>query len=148
MVPRGQALFTYRFNEAVCSGGVPVLITGTSSVGGSYYVPPFDEFVPFTAYGVLVREQKVSQLLHRLQAIPEAEVQMLREAAQVACKSMFVGAIGIIKSLEVKLLYGCCLCVEQDISSRIAVDEEEPAAPEPAAPTPAQQQALVMADQL
>jgi len=36
----GDVEFSYRFNEAVCSGGVPVLVT-------ERWVPPFSEFLPF-----------------------------------------------------------------------------------------------------
>jgi hypothetical protein len=81
----GDVEFSYRFNEAVCSGGVPVLITQA-------WVPPFNEFVPFESYGVLVNETNETQmdgLLHILQTLPEAEVERRRKMARKMCVDAF-----------------------------------------------------------
>jgi len=45
----GDAAFSYRFTEAVCSGGVPVLVTDD-------WLPPFEQSVPFESYGIKVSE--------------------------------------------------------------------------------------------
>jgi len=78
----GDVEFSYRFNEAVCSGGVPVLITNT-------WIPPFHEFVPFESYGVLVNETQVEDLLHILQSLPDTEVEARRKMARKMCVDAF-----------------------------------------------------------
>lgn len=45
-------LFTYRFSEAVCSGGIPVMVTSSQ-------VPPLQDLVPFETYGVLIRDEEI-----------------------------------------------------------------------------------------
>lgn len=58
-IPPGRAptdaqdvLFTYRFSEAVCSGGIPVMVTSSQ-------VPPLQDLVPFETYGVLIRDEEI-----------------------------------------------------------------------------------------
>jgi len=82
LVLGGDMDWSYRFNEAVCSGGVPVLVT-------EHWIPPFSEFLPFDSYGVLVYERNFQDLLMTLKAIPERKVQQLREAARHACATAF-----------------------------------------------------------
>ena len=43
LVMEGDGLFSFRFNEAVCSGAIPVLVSSTQ-------VPPFHDLVPFAAW--------------------------------------------------------------------------------------------------
>ena len=64
-----------RFNEVVCSGGIPVAIADDS------WVPPFDGFIRFSSYGFLFRDSDVSKLLPRLRDVLSnpAEVRLLRE---------------------------------------------------------------------
>lgn len=78
----GDVEFSYRFNEAVCSGGVPVLITKA-------WVPPFHEFVPFETYGVRVHEDQVEDLAHILQSLPKADVEQRRKMARKMCNEAF-----------------------------------------------------------
>ncbi len=47
-----DVLFTYRFTEAVCSGGIPVMVTSSQ-------VPPLQDLVPFDTYGVLIRDEEI-----------------------------------------------------------------------------------------
>ena len=47
-----DVLFTYRFSEAVCSGGIPVMVTSSQ-------VPPLQDLVPFDTYGVLIRDEEI-----------------------------------------------------------------------------------------
>lgn len=47
-----DVLFTYRFSEAVCSGGIPVMVTSSQ-------VPPLQDLVPFETYGVLIRDEEI-----------------------------------------------------------------------------------------
>jgi len=82
LIMGGDVEFSYRFNEAVCSGGVPVLITNT-------WIPPFREFVPFESYGVLVRENQVGDLLYILQSLTDAEVDKRRRMARKMCIDAF-----------------------------------------------------------
>jgi hypothetical protein len=82
LIMGGDVDFSYRFNEAVCSGGVPVLISNT-------WIPPFSEFVPFESYGVLVRENQVGDLLDILQSLPDAEVGKRRKMAKKMCIDAF-----------------------------------------------------------
>merc|ERR1719478_986980 len=65
LILAGDDVWSFRFNEAVCSGGVPVLVT-------NLWIPPFENIVPFETYGVLVRESSLdnatsaSSVLQRL----------------------------------------------------------------------------------
>ena len=65
-----------RFNEAVCSGGIPVAMADAS------WVPPFDGFIRFSSYGVLIEDSNPSNLLPRLRDVllNTAEVHVLRES--------------------------------------------------------------------
>lgn len=86
LILRGDVQFSYRFNEAVCSGGVPVLVTDS-------WVPPFNEIIPFQSYGVLVHEKDLLSLMEILRGIPDARVEAMRKVARVSCQNAF-------KSLE------------------------------------------------
>ena len=65
-----------RFNEVVCSGGIPVAMADAS------WVPPFDGFIRFSSYGVLIEDSDPSNLLPRLRDVllNTAEVHILRES--------------------------------------------------------------------
>lgn len=77
LIPAGDTEWTPRFTEAVCSGGVPVLITHPN------YVPPFEDLVPFSSYGVFVPSDEVFELAHRLRSeLPRVE-ELRREARRV-----------------------------------------------------------------
>ena len=64
-----------RFNEVVCAGGIPVAMADAT------WVPPFDGFIRFSSYGVLV-DTDPSMLLPRLRdvLVNRAEVYVLRES--------------------------------------------------------------------
>lgn len=76
--PRGDALFSYRFTEAVCSGAVPVLIADG-------WVPPLNSTMPLSSYGVHVAESEVSTLVPRLEAISAEEHARMRANALQFC---------------------------------------------------------------
>jgi len=82
LILRGDVEFSYRFNEAVCSGGVPVLVTDK-------WIPPFNEFLPFQSYGVLVLEKDIGELVNILAALPDSKVEQLRKNSRKACKTSF-----------------------------------------------------------
>merc|ERR1712187_208696 len=79
----GDVEFSYRFNEAVCSGGVPVMIT-------ERWIAPFNEFMPFETYGITVPEHNVHNLAATLKAIPKEKVRELRRAARGVCAKAFI----------------------------------------------------------
>jgi len=78
----GHGIWSTRFAEAVCSGGVPVLVT-------EGWIPPFDEILPFVSYGVQVPERDAQHLLPILQALPVEEMERRRGAAKNACQTHF-----------------------------------------------------------
>jgi len=82
LILRGDVEFSYRFNEAVCSGGVPVLVT-------DHWIPPFNELFPFESYGVFVHEKDVGSLLSILKALPDQEVENRRSKARIYCQNTF-----------------------------------------------------------
>jgi hypothetical protein len=92
LILRGDVEFSYRFNEVVCSGGVPVLVT-------DYWVPPFNEVVPFEDYGVLVKEGPPQELLSKLQSINGTELDRLRKKARVVCQDLFSDTAKTINAL-------------------------------------------------
>ncbi|KAI9002077.1 exostosin family-domain-containing protein [Hyaloraphidium curvatum] len=59
LAPRGDAEFSYRFTEAVCSGGVPVLLADG-------YVTPFEQMIDFRTYGIQVAEADLDRLVEIL----------------------------------------------------------------------------------
>uniref|UniRef100_A0A7S4RK28 Exostosin GT47 domain-containing protein n=1 Tax=Alexandrium monilatum TaxID=311494 RepID=A0A7S4RK28_9DINO len=82
LILRGDALMTYRVNEAVCSGGIPVLVTDT-------WVPPFNETVPFETFGLVHDEKDVRTLRERLESVSSQRRNRLREAARKVCAENF-----------------------------------------------------------
>ena len=79
LILRGDQPYSYRYTEAVCSGGVPVMVAS----GG--WVPPFSSLHPFTDYGVLVEEADMGTLVARLRAMTDLEVERKRYAAKQFC---------------------------------------------------------------
>merc|ERR1711920_576643 len=53
LILRGDDRWSFRFNDIVCSGSIPVLVT-------DIMVPPFNEIVPFEEYGILIKEEKIA----------------------------------------------------------------------------------------
>lgn len=84
LVLRGDTEFSYRFGEAICSGGIPVLVTDR-------WAPPFDTLHQFNSYGVLIDESKLSDLLAVLNSLSDSEIQRKRAAAQAICKDHMNG---------------------------------------------------------
>lgn len=82
LILRGDVEFSYRFNEAVCSGGVPVLVT-------DHWIPPFNELFPFESYGVFVLEKDIGSMLTTLKALSDQEVEKRRSKARTYCQSAF-----------------------------------------------------------
>ena len=62
LILEGDMLQTFHFPEAVCSGGIPVLIS-------SNWVPPLQELVPFETYGLRFRDDELPELMVRLRAL-------------------------------------------------------------------------------
>mmetsp|Transcript_99450 Transcript_99450/g.186859 ORF Transcript_99450/g.186859 Transcript_99450/m.186859 type:complete len:396 (+) Transcript_99450:150-1337(+) len=83
LILKGDADFSYRFTEAVCSGGVPVLVT-------SSWVPPFNEVKSFASYGIQMRESEVDKLLEVLSKYSAEDLEKLRKEARHACETMFM----------------------------------------------------------
>ncbi|CAE6967878.1 MNN2 [Symbiodinium sp. CCMP2592] len=71
---RGDTHSTHRWNDVVCSGSVPVLVT-------DYMIPPYNELVPFESYGVFVRESHIDRLMDILQAVSQEEREAKRAAS-------------------------------------------------------------------
>eukprot|EP00929_Paragymnodinium_shiwhaense_P032827 TRINITY_DN18141_c0_g1_i3.p1 TRINITY_DN18141_c0_g1~~TRINITY_DN18141_c0_g1_i3.p1 ORF type:complete len:472 (-),score=57.40 TRINITY_DN18141_c0_g1_i3:485-1900(-) len=81
LVVRGDTIKTFRFSEAVCSGGIPVLITDV-------WVPPFEQLIPFEEYGILHDENDLEGLLGRLRRIPQEQREALRSKAFEVCQTI------------------------------------------------------------
>lgn len=79
ILPGDRYPYTGRFSEVVCSSAVPVL-----AVDG-WNPPPFDELVPFSSYGVRVREDSLHLLTDLLESIPRVEVTRMHAAALKFC---------------------------------------------------------------
>lgn len=82
LILAGDVPFSYRFNEAVCSGGVPVLVT-------EQWIPPLSEFLDFDSYGVLVKESDIHNLVPRLRAMTDEDVEIRRKNARAFCTNAF-----------------------------------------------------------
>lgn len=97
LVMGGDTVQAFRFNEAVCSGGVPVLIS-------SHWVPPFDTLTPFDTYGIQLNEEEVPALLERLRACGPEEWERLRENARRACGAHFATSEVVAASIAEHLV--------------------------------------------
>mmetsp|Transcript_73964 Transcript_73964/g.233614 ORF Transcript_73964/g.233614 Transcript_73964/m.233614 type:complete len:455 (-) Transcript_73964:30-1394(-) len=82
LILRGDDIMTYRVNEAICSGGIPVLVTDT-------WVPPFNETVPFETFGLIHDERDLWTLRGRLEGVSSRQRNRLREAARKVCADNF-----------------------------------------------------------
>lgn len=82
LILRGDTLWSNRFNDVVCSGGVPVLVTKD-------WVPPLSELVPFDSYGVLIEESQLENMIDILRRISDADRERLRAASLHACREHF-----------------------------------------------------------
>lgn len=80
--------FSYRFNEAVCSGGIPVDVWNE-------WIPPFDEIIPFKKYGVQLAESEVDNLQDTIDKVDIPHRNSLRLSALEACRKHF-GTMGAI----------------------------------------------------
>ena len=87
LILAGDLEFSYRFSEAVCSGGVPVLLANK-------WVPPFNDSLPFPGYGVYIHEDRIQDALTILGLLSASSIAALRTQAAVACRTHFrtVGA--------------------------------------------------------
>jgi len=80
LILRGDNEFSYRFNEAVCSGGIPVLVTDV-------WVPPLEPVEPFKNYGVMLQEANLDNLANHLESIDEDTKSRLRQQAKRICET-------------------------------------------------------------
>eukprot|EP00929_Paragymnodinium_shiwhaense_P102606 TRINITY_DN65803_c0_g1_i10.p2 TRINITY_DN65803_c0_g1~~TRINITY_DN65803_c0_g1_i10.p2 ORF type:complete len:271 (-),score=8.38 TRINITY_DN65803_c0_g1_i10:163-975(-) len=80
LILRGDTRTTFRFSEAVCSGGIPVLITDA-------LVPPFEQLIPFESYGILHDENDLESLMQRLRQLPQERREALRRHAFEVCQT-------------------------------------------------------------
>ncbi|CAE7813281.1 ttv [Symbiodinium necroappetens] len=82
LILEGDMLQTFHFAEAVCSGGIPVLIS-------SKWVPPLQELLPFESYGLRFRDDEIPSLMVKLRALDALSRLELRQRAMDACISRF-----------------------------------------------------------
>lgn len=61
LILRGDAEFSYRFNEVVSSRGILVLVA-------DQWVTAFNELVPVESYEIFIKESEVTQLLAKLKS--------------------------------------------------------------------------------
>mmetsp|Transcript_94149 Transcript_94149/g.167461 ORF Transcript_94149/g.167461 Transcript_94149/m.167461 type:complete len:412 (-) Transcript_94149:32-1267(-) len=81
LILRGDAIFSSRWAEAVCSGGIPVLVT-------KEWVPPLNEVVPIDSYGLLHHsESDWRGLFQKMHDMPAETREKLRTAAINMCKT-------------------------------------------------------------
>jgi len=74
-----------RFNQAVCSGGIPVYVRGE-------VVPPLEPYVPFTSYGVQVLETELNaNFAQQLEDMSASDKAKLRRAAKDTCRKHLQG---------------------------------------------------------
>lgn len=84
LVIRGDVEFSYRFTEAVCSGGIPVLLADG-------WVPPLQSLSPFESYGVHVKESDYKNLTTILRTIEKNtnKIMQLQRNAALICQMHF-----------------------------------------------------------
>eukprot|EP00747_Dinoflagellata_sp_TGD_P222364 gnl/TRDRNA2_/TRDRNA2_94068_c0_seq1.p1 gnl/TRDRNA2_/TRDRNA2_94068_c0~~gnl/TRDRNA2_/TRDRNA2_94068_c0_seq1.p1 ORF type:complete len:397 (+),score=4.72 gnl/TRDRNA2_/TRDRNA2_94068_c0_seq1:95-1285(+) len=84
LILRGDTRWTHRFNDVVCSGAIPVLVT-------DIMVPPFNEIMPFQDYGVLINEtnESLAGMMKTLKQLSAPARQSLQQKSQIACRHMF-----------------------------------------------------------
>lgn len=81
LILRGDAIFSFRWAEAVCSGGIPVLVT-------SEWVPPLNDVVPIDSYGLLHHsESDWPGLFQKMRDMPAETREKLRTAAINMCET-------------------------------------------------------------
>lgn len=81
LILRGDTLMSYRFNEAVCSGNVPVFIN-------DFWIPPLNELVPIEEYAVHMNltDADLRSVRDRLLAIDIPTRERLRRRAREVCE--------------------------------------------------------------
>lgn len=82
LILSGDNEFSYRFTEAVCSGGVPVLVTDR-------WVPPFEGSVPFKSYGIKVSEADLREgrLMAELEKYTLTDLEEMRRQGRKLCEN-------------------------------------------------------------
>ena len=83
LVVRGDAEYSYRFTEAVCSGAVPVLVADG-------WVPPFSTLLPFQTYGVHIQEKDWQDLVPQLLDVNDQEWLDMQQSALAFCHNNLV----------------------------------------------------------
>lgn len=83
LVVRGDAEYSYRFTEAVCSGAVPVLVADG-------WVPPFSTLVPFQTYGIHIQEKDWQTLVAQLLYIDDQQWLNMQQSALSFCHNHLV----------------------------------------------------------
>lgn len=102
LILRGDAIMTTRVNEAICSGGIPVLVTGSAD-RKSAWVPPFQEVMPFESFGLMHDEKDIETLRPRLDALSKGERERLRQGARRACEHLFQNIEAHARALSLAL---------------------------------------------
>lgn len=82
LILRGDDIMTTRVNEAICSGGIPVLVTDS-------WIPPFNETVPWESFGLIHDETDLGSLTSRLENLSKGDRMRLRQGAREACENNF-----------------------------------------------------------
>jgi len=105
LVLRGDHLYSYRINEAICLGGIPVLVTDR-------WMPPFNQLVPFEDYGVIIDEKDWESLVDILRAIGTEKKRILRRNAAKMCelyaerfRNQIDGLLKILLEVDVRVAY-------------------------------------------
>ena len=127
LILEGDMLQTFHFAEAVCSGGIPVLIS-------SKWVPPLQELVPFESYGVRFRDDEIPSLIVKLRALDGLSRLELRQRAMDACISRFRPTVLSCDMFFVRLSLLSCsertLEVQaESVAQQLSLPSFRPAAP-------------------
>jgi hypothetical protein len=78
LIVRGDAEFSYRFSEAVCSGAIPILIADG-------WVPPFESLVPFEMYGSAFMESDIREMVSVLRKNTADKAKQMQSEALRFC---------------------------------------------------------------
>jgi len=82
LVPRGDALFSYRLTEALAAGAIPVIVSDG-------WVLPFEDVLDYRAFSVVIPEARCGDTLDILRRLPEADIARMRTAAGNAYRAQF-----------------------------------------------------------
>jgi len=82
LCPRGYGKTSFRINEALNLGAIPVYVYDDPWV-------PFGDKIPFEEYGVLIHESEIEKLDVILKSINKEKIEKLRESGQYVYKEFY-----------------------------------------------------------